>query len=135
MTIIMGNISQAATTKTRNVNGIPTLVTEFSVAENRGFGDTESTEYWKITLWRERGAKLAPHLTVGRPIYIEGHAKCSGYISKTRDENGNLTVNVNAKGEPIVKAQLEISNPPTVKLIGKKQQADGAEEVFDGVEV
>lgn len=118
MTTIMGNISQAAETKLVKVNGVDTLVTNFNVAENRGFGERKTTKYWRIAVWRDHGAKLAPHLTLGRPVYIEGDCDASAYNNKE------------GKAVP----QLEMSNPWTIKLVGKKPvAADGS--VFDGDEV
>lgn len=118
MTTIMGNISRAAETRTVKVKGVDTLVTDFNIAENRGFGENQKTVYWRVTIWRDRGAKLAPHLTLGRPVYLEGDAEASAYINK--------------EGKAV--AQMEMSNPFKVQLIGKKPVApDGT--VFEGDEV
>jgi len=107
MTTIIGNVSQAAATRTVNVKGVPTLVTDFNIAENRGYGENQTTKYWRITVWRERGAKLAQHLTVGRPVYLIGYADTSAYI----DKNGKA------------QSRLEMTNPVELKLIGKKAAA------------
>ena len=118
MTTIIANISKEASTRTVNVGGVPTLVTDFNVAENKGFGENQKTKFYRVTIWRDRGAKLAPHLTVGRPIYIVGDVDASAYINK--------------EGKAV--AQLEITNPAEIRLIGKKPTAEPA-DVFDGAEV
>jgi len=119
MTIIMGNISKAAATRTVSVKGVPTLVTDFSVAENIGYGENQKTKFYRISIWRDRGAKLQPHLTVGRPVYITGEVQASAYIDR----------------EGKAQAQLEITNPTEVRLIGKKPTTEAGADVFDGDEV
>lgn len=123
MTTILANISKAAQTRTVNVGGVPTLVTDFNVAENTGFGDNQKTRFYRVTVWRERGAKLAPHLTLGRPVYIVGNVDATAYIA-TKGENAGKAV-----------AQLEITNPMEIRLIGKKPVAEDGTTVFDGDEV
>lgn len=96
MTSFVGNISKAAETKTVNVGGVPTLVTDFNVAENyQGSNGERQTQFYRVSLWRDRGAKLAQYLTVGRPIQIEGRVRGRAYIDKN--------------GKP--QCQLEIPNP------------------------
>ena len=118
MTTIMGNICKAAETRTVKVKGVDTLVTDFNVAENRGYGENQTTKYFRVTVWRDRGAKLAPHLTLGRPVYIEGDVDASAYTNK--------------EGKAV--AQLEMTNPYKIKLIGKKPVAEDG-TVFEGDEV
>lgn len=117
MTIIQGNISKAAETRmVTTKDGTKTMVTDFNVAENIGYGENQKTKFWKVTIWRDRGANLAPHLTVGRPVYIVGEAGAEAYI--------------NNEGKAV--AQLTLTRPTEVKLIGKKPVA---EDAFDGNEV
>lgn len=118
MTTILANISKEATTRTVKVKGIDTLVTDFNVAENKGFGENQRTKYYRVTVWRDRGAKLAPHLTLGRPVYIVGDVDASAYINK--------------EGKAV--AQLEITNPMEIRLIGKKPVAENG-DLFEGEEV
>lgn len=96
MTIITGNISKAAETRTVNVGGVATLVTDFNVAENYQARNGErQTQFYRVSMWREAGAKLAQYLTLGRPICLEGRVKARAYL----DKNG------------VPQAQLELSNP------------------------
>lgn len=96
MTSIIGNISKAAETRTVNVGGVATLVTDFNLAENYTDRKGEKhTQFYRISMWREPGAKLAQYLTLGRPIVVEGRVKSRAYI----DKNG------------VAQSQLELSNP------------------------
>ena len=117
MTIVIGNVSKAAETRmVTTKDGTKTMVTDFNVAENRGYGENQKTKFWKVTIWRDRGANLAPHLTVGRPVYIEGDADTEAYI--------------NNEGRAV--AQLTLTRPKEIKLIGKKPVAT---ETFDGEDI
>ena len=96
MTTILCNISKAAETKTVMVSGAPTFVTTFNVAENyQGHDKQRRTQFYRVSLWREQGAKLQQYLTLGRPLQLTGRVKARAYI----DNNG------------VPQAQLEMSNP------------------------
>jgi len=96
MTTFVGNISKAAETKTVMVGGVPTLVTDFNVAENYNNSRGErTTQFYRISLWRDAGAKLAKYLTLGRPVQVEGRVRGRAYLDKN--------------GQP--QCQLELSNP------------------------
>ena len=110
-TTILGHICRAAETKTVMVKGIPTLVTTFSVAENYQAGGVQKTEYYRISKWREPGAKLAPYLKLGRPVLVEGRVQARPY----KDAEGNA------------KAGLEIVNA-TITFASKNPD-DPAEEI------
>ncbi|MBP5742765.1 MAG: single-stranded DNA-binding protein [Paludibacteraceae bacterium] len=118
MTTICGNISKEATTRVVKVGNTDTFVTDFNVAVNRGYGENRKTKFYRITLWRDRGTKLAPYLTKGRLVYLEGELDVSAYIDKDGKAVG----------------QLEMVNPYTIDIKGKKPANEDA-DVFDGNEV
>ena len=71
--MVNGNVSRAAKTRMATTpSGQQTLVTDFNVAVNDGAGDSEITTYYKVTLWGQKGANLAPYLTVGKEINVKG---------------------------------------------------------------
>lgn len=113
MTIITGNISKAAETRTVNVGGVSTLVTDFNVAENYQARNGErQTQFYRVSIWREPGAKLAKYLTKGRPICLEGRVKGRAYLDKN--------------GQP--QCQLEMANP-RVKFLTANATVDEATEI------
>lgn len=112
----IGHVTKDATTRTVKVNGIDTLVTDFTVAINEGFGDTQKTDYVRCSIWRERGAKMARHLTKGRAVTVKGAVSCQAWLG-SQGENA---------GKP--QAQLVMSNP-AVEFIGKKPGEENAEEI------
>ena len=116
MTIFTGNVSKAASTRTVNVGGVPTLVTDFNVAENYRKADgSQGVQFYRISLWRERGAKLAQYLTTGRTVTISGRVKAA---KPYQDKNG------------VWQSGLEMSNPQ-IQLHGANTPADAepAEEL------
>lgn len=102
-TTIIGHVTKDAETRTVKVAGIDTLVTDFTVAANEGYGDNQKTAYFRITVWREKGAKMAPHLVKGRTVAAFGVVSSRAWI----DNDGNA------------RSQLELNNA-TVEFIGKK---------------
>lgn len=100
---VIGRITKDAETRTVKVSGIDTLVTDFTLAANEGYGENQTTEYFRVTIWRDRGAKMAPGLKKGRILAVKGSVSARGWI----DQEGKA------------RAQLEIKNP-TVQFIDKK---------------
>lgn len=71
--MVSGNIvKDAATRMTTSPNGTKSLVTDFSVAVRDGYGESQTTQFWKVTLWGDRGANLAKYLTKGRRVDVKG---------------------------------------------------------------
>lgn len=66
---VTGNLGANATVKATS-NG--QTVTEFSVASRRFEGGKENTDWVRVTMWGERGAKLAQHLSKGSRVAVRG---------------------------------------------------------------
>lgn len=83
-----------------------TAVANFTVAVDRY---KEGTDFFDCALWRERGEKLAPYLTKGKPVSITGTVSARAYMPR----NG---------GEP--QAQMMVS-VREVTLLGSKGDSAG----------
>lgn len=73
--MVSGNVSRAAETRTvTNKDGAKTLVTTFNVAVNDNVGSNgdDIVTFYKVPIWGQRGANLAPYLTVGKEVNISG---------------------------------------------------------------
>jgi single-strand DNA-binding protein len=63
-----------------------TAVTKFSVATNRRWKDQqtgewkEETDWTRVVLWR--GENVAPYLTKGKQVYVEGRLRTHSYDDK-----------------------------------------------------
>jgi single-strand DNA-binding protein len=58
------------------------LVCNFSVAENIGFGDKKTTQWWGCALWGKRGESLAQYLTKGSAVTVCGEVSVREYVAK-----------------------------------------------------
>lgn len=116
--IMIGHITKDAATRTVTVKGAPVLVTDFTVAVNEGYGDTQQTDYVVCSIWRDRGAKLAQHLTKGRSVVLKGRVSSRAWIG-TKGENA---------GKPM--SQLVMSNPAIEFTAAKPQQEPDDEIPF-----
>ena len=114
ITIATGHLTSDATTRTVKVNGADTLVTDFTVASNEGFGDTQRTQFIRCSIWRDRGAKLQQYLTKGRSVTVRGAIGTQAWLDK--------------EGKP--RSQLTMSNP-AVELNGKRPDVIDDEVPFE----
>jgi len=131
MTNFIGNISKTAATRTVNVGGVPTLVTDFNVAENYRKADgTQGTQFYRCSLWRDKGAKLAQYLKSGRAVGISGRVKGRGYL--TQEIVDQILAGADWK-KLTIPCQLEIANP-SIQLIGKNEtESEEPTEVLEPV--
>lgn len=71
---------------------------EFSVAvgkvSGKGEQRTETTTWFKCTLWRERAEALAPYLKKGTKVLVAGELSASAYMNKEDKPVASLEINV-----------------------------------------
>jgi single-strand DNA-binding protein len=81
--ILVGHLGRDAETA---FTASQTAVTKFSVATNRRWKDQQSGEWKEETNWTNvvlwRGENLAPYLTKGKQIYVEGRIQTRSYDDK-----------------------------------------------------
>lgn len=81
--ILIGHLGRDAETA---YTASQTAVTKFSVATNRRWKDQQSGEWKEETNWTNvvfwRGENLAPYLTKGKQIYVEGRIQTRSYDDK-----------------------------------------------------
>src|SRR5262245_20017436 len=81
--ILIGHLGRDAETA---YTASQTSVTKFSVATNRRWKDQqtgewkEETDWSRVVLWR--GENLAPYLTKGKQVYVEGRLRNYSYDDK-----------------------------------------------------
>ncbi|MEP7284809.1 MAG: single-stranded DNA-binding protein [Chloroflexota bacterium] len=105
---IVGNVGRDAELK-YTPQGIAML--KFSVAVNKTTGKGEdkrqTTTWFNVTLWRDRGESLAPYINAGMQVLVTGEIGLSPYT----DKNGKAA------------ASLELT-ANDVKLLSSKQEMD-----------
>src|SRR4051812_30186949 len=81
--ILVGHLGRDAETA---YTASQTAVTKFSVATNRRWKDQQSGEWKEETNWTNvvmwRGENVAPYLTKGKQIYVEGRLQTRSYEDK-----------------------------------------------------
>jgi single-strand DNA-binding protein len=81
--ILIGHLGRDAETA---YTASQTAVTKFSVATNRRWKDQQSGEWKEETNWTNvvlwRGENVAPYLTKGKQIYVEGRLQTRSYDDK-----------------------------------------------------
>ena len=114
--MVSGNVSRAAKTREATTSsGAKTLVTDFFVAVNDGIGDDAIVTYYKVTMWGQTGANLAPYLVLGKDVDVSG---IPGQEKPWIGEDGQLR----AGAMTIRRAKVGLRGK---KIVGK-------EEIFDG---
>src|SRR5208282_5440816 len=81
--LLIGNLGRDAETA---YTASQTAVTKFSVATSRRWKDQQSgewkeeTDWTRVVLWR--GENVAPYLTKGKQVYVEGRLQTRSYDDK-----------------------------------------------------
>ena len=80
--IISGNIGSDAVTRSTSNNE----VTSFNVGVRQGFGDKQSTNWYRCNIWGERGRKIAEYLLKGAKVFVTGELTIGEYQGKPQYE-------------------------------------------------
>jgi single-strand DNA-binding protein len=67
---------------------------EVNVANNVGFGDRKSTNWFRCTVWGKRAVSLQPHLTKGKQIFVTGQLTLREYTTKEGEKRISPEVRV-----------------------------------------
>lgn len=54
-------------------------VLNINLASNRKIGETQYTDWVSLKVWGERAVKLAPYITKGTRLYVEGRPEARAY--------------------------------------------------------
>lgn len=79
---ITGRLGKDAETKAIGAKG--TLSTEFSVANDTGFGQYAKTSWFDVRIWGQRGASLQPYLKKSTRVALTGQFTQNNWV----DQNG-----------------------------------------------
>src|SRR4051794_24087450 len=108
ITIIEGNLGRDAEQKYLQ-SGVS--VVNFSVAVNEvtGSGEArkETTTWYRVAAWHELGERLAPYLTKGKDVLVEGRVTRRPYLDNS--------------GQPASSLELTASR---IQLLGSRDASD-----------
>ena len=57
-------------------------VASFNMAVDQGYGERKTTNWFRVSIWGARGAKLAPHILKGNKIAVSGDLEIGEYNGK-----------------------------------------------------
>lgn len=90
---IIGHIGRDAEVRATKTG---TMVCSFSVAVSRRDRDgQDNTNWYRVSMWGERGEKLAQYLTAGKQVFVDGRPGLSVYTDKTGTAKGVLEIMAN----------------------------------------
>lgn len=61
-------------------------VTSFSCAVDQGWGDKKQTNWFRVSIWGERGGKLAQYIRKGEKVAVAGELSIGEYNGKPQYE-------------------------------------------------
>lgn len=116
---IVGNVGRDAELKYTQ-SGIAVL--KFSVAVNKtvkvGDEKRQTTTWFNVTLWRERGESLAAYVKAGMQVLVTGEVQVSPYIDKNGKPNASMELTADdvklltSKQEMVRRANGEYDEEP-----------------------
>ncbi|RMG44821.1 MAG: single-stranded DNA-binding protein [Acidobacteria bacterium] len=97
--ILIGNLGRDA--ELRRTPGGTTLA-DFSIATNERWTDKngtqqEHTQWFRVTLWGRQAEALAPYLTKGKQVYVDGTLRAREYT----DRDGNRRTSLDVRADTI----------------------------------
>ncbi len=87
----VGRLGQSAELKHVGDN----MILEFTVANNTGFGDKQVTNWFRCSMWGNRGQKIEAYMQKGTQVFITGELRLRPYTNKDGVEKLSADVRVN----------------------------------------
>lgn len=69
-----------------------THLTKFSIAVTSSVADKQHTQWFNCVIWGQRGAKVGPHLTKGKLVFIEGTLRTDDYEDREGVKRTSISV-------------------------------------------
>ena len=70
-------------------------VLSFRVANDVGFGERKTTQWVDCSVWGQRAASLAPHMTRGKAVVVAGELTLREFEKRDGTRGAGLAVRVN----------------------------------------
>lgn len=88
---IIGNIGRDAELRyTPNGNAVADV--SVAVTEKRGQNSEPVTTWFKVTLWGKFAEAMAPHMTKGKQVYVEGPVRLEQYTDRDGNQRSALAI-------------------------------------------
>lgn len=70
-------------------------VLEFSIANNVGFGDRQTTNWFRCSIWGRRAQSLEHHLVKGKELFVTGELTMRPFTGRDGQEKMSANIRVN----------------------------------------
>jgi single-strand DNA-binding protein len=80
--MLTGRVGGDAETRTAGTSE----VTSFNLAVDQGWGERKSTNWYRVSIWGDRGRKLAGHILKGNKLAVTGEFSIGEYNGKAQYE-------------------------------------------------
>jgi single-strand DNA-binding protein len=69
-------------------------VCDVSLAEDRGYGDTKQTVWWRLTFWGEKAESVNQHVKKGDVLIVDGVADVHAWNGENGEARAQLELTV-----------------------------------------
>jgi single-strand DNA-binding protein len=69
-------------------------ILELNVANNVGFGDRRSTNWFRCSIWGKRAVSLQPHLSKGKEVFVTGQLTLREYTNRDGEKRISADIKV-----------------------------------------
>lgn len=87
-------LTRDAETKTVGAKG--TLLTEFDVANNTGYGQYASTQFFRVNVWGQGGQAILQYLKKGKQVALSGTLENKAYEGRDGQRHDAWTITTNS---------------------------------------
>lgn len=102
----------------------------FRVADDVGYGDKKSTNWWQCSVWGKRGETLQQYLTKGQQVAVFGQALLREYTDKDGQKRISTEVRVDEVQLMGGKNDSEAKPPASKQSASKLSQIDDSDVPF-----
>lgn len=92
--VMIGNLAQDPVTVKRNVKGVETSVTHFTLAVNDARRPDSPATFVRCTAWRGAGEAIQKYAVKGRGLAVMGSVKASAYTRQDGTVAASLDLNI-----------------------------------------
>jgi len=71
------------------------MILEFTIANNTGFGDKAVTNWFRCSMWGNRGQKIESYMRKGTQVFVTGELRLRPYTNKEGIDKLSADVRVN----------------------------------------
>lgn len=105
-------------------------VTEWRMAVSHGYGDKETTSWFKCSMWGRRGNSIAEYLRKGKAVMVSGEFSTKPWTDKEGQPKVDLCIRVNdVKLPPRAQGEGEVSQEQERPPAGRQPASPPSDDI------